>query len=87
MSKQFTEAPIRKPGSSPPQAAQGWEGLPPALGTYPNGKALNTLHLWGIDDSSEVEWVLKYVPISEYHHNLGCLFSGAVAWREDVVSK
>lgn len=86
MNKLFTEAPTRNPGSSPPQAAKGQE-VPPTLGSYPNGKALNTLHLWGIDDSSEVEWVLKYVPIGEYHHDLGCIFSGAVAWCEDIVSK
>lgn len=70
----------------PTQAIQGQE-VPPAPGSYPNGKALNTLHLWGVDDSREVEGVSEYVPISEHHHDLGCLFSGAVAWREDVVSK
>lgn len=59
----------------------------PTPASYPNGKALNTLHLWRIDDSCEVEWVSKYVTIGEYHHDLGCIFSGAVVWREDVVSK
>lgn len=61
--------------------------MPPAPGSYPNGKALDTLHLWRIDDSCEVEGVFEYVPISEHHHDLGCLVAGAMAWREDVVPK
>lgn len=82
----FTGAPTKNPVSSLPQALPGQE-VSPAPGSYPNGKALDTLHLCRVDDSCEVEGVLKYFPISEYDHDLGCLFFGAVAWREDVVSK
>lgn len=57
-----------------------------ALGSYPNGKALNPLHFWGVDDSCKVERVLKYVTVSDHHHDLRCFLSGAAAWNEDVVS-
>lgn len=45
------------------------------------------MHLWGIDDSREVEGVLEDFPIGEHHHDLGCLCSGALVWCEDVISK
>lgn len=72
------------PDSSPPRAAPSQEVAP---SSHPNGKALDPLHLRGIDDSREVEGVVKDVPIGEHHHDLGCLCFGAVAWREDVVSE